>query len=239
MSPLPRPTSGLLKHPLDRQVLVYDTRVDRVHLLDPTTACVLELLEEGGWTPEGITAEIAVRLDVSPNEGFLPLALNELRNASLLDETVALATPLMEVNRRELVRKLAMTGAGALLVPTVATLTATRGYAQGTVASLGPGRDCTNNAQCIQNNCCFGICSNTGCPQTSGAACAFSFQCSSNSCVNGVCCPGGGSGGPGVTCFAISELGDCARGKNEADFQCCSGNCVGACIGTQFSGLCA
>jgi len=234
MSRLPRPASGLLKHPLDRQVLVYDTRVDRVHLLDPTTACVLELLEEGGWTPEGITAEIAVRLDISPKEGLFPLALEELRHAGLLDETVAPATPLVDVNRRELVRKLAMTGTAALLVPTVATLTATRGYAQGTVASLGPGRACTASAQCIHNNCCLGICSNTGCPQPNGAACTTPAQCASLSCANGVCCAGQS---PGTSCNGL-VVGDCAQAKAQADLQCCSGNCPGICLGSFWDGTC-
>src|SRR5687768_6183196 len=137
MTPLPRIRAGLLKHPLDRQVLVYDTVLDRVHLLDPTTACVLELLEEGTHTPEGISAQIVARLDVTPNPNFLVLAIDELRKADLLDLSNDCGAPIVDAQRRELLKSIAMTGAAALLIPTVASLTATRGYAQGTAPNTG------------------------------------------------------------------------------------------------------
>jgi hypothetical protein len=187
MNQLPRIRAGLLRHPLDKQDLVYDTRDDRIHLLDPTTACVLELLKEGGWTREGITAQIAVRLDVAPNAGFLPLALEELRKAGLLDEAVPLPAPMAGVNRRELVRKLAMTGAAALLVPTIATLTATRGYAQGS-PTLGVNSPCSENSQCISLDCCYGTCVDTGlCPRANGAQCGQLHTCASGVCSGGLC----------------------------------------------------
>ena len=55
---------GLLRHRLDDQVLVYDARENRVHLLDLTTGWVLELLEEGRNTEEEIIAGIAKPLGV-------------------------------------------------------------------------------------------------------------------------------------------------------------------------------
>lgn len=186
MNPLPRIRPGLLRHLLDGQMLVYDSRDERVHLLDPTTGCVLELLEEGGWTSEGITVELARRFDVAPNPGFLQLALEELRKADLIDASVAPPEPMVDVTRREIVRKLAMTGVATLLVPTVATLTATRLYAQGS-AQFGAGSSCSTASQCISGVCCQGICSNTGCPQADGAACNSNIQCESGACCNGIC----------------------------------------------------
>jgi len=180
---------------------------------------VLELLEEGDWTTEGITAEIAVRLDVSPNAGFLPLALEELRNAGLLDETVAPATPLVDVNRRELVRKLAMTGAAALLVPTVATLTATRGYAQGSPGALGPGRPCDANSQCMSSVCCNGICSNTNRPQAPGAACTANNQCSIR------CCAGTYQSTAGTANDRPCSVTPPTNNVNVVDCACASGIC--------------
>src|SRR5688572_14363260 len=129
MIPLPRVRSGLLRHPLDEQVLVYDASSEKVHLLDPTTACVLELLEEGGWTSEGITIEIAERIGVAPSEGFLPLAIEELRRAGML-ERVSDVPPLADVTRRDALRKLALTGASAMMIPAVATLMASSVNAQ-------------------------------------------------------------------------------------------------------------
>jgi hypothetical protein len=195
MTALPRVRTGLLKHPLDKQVMVYDTRWDQVHLLDPTTACVLELLEEGGWTAEGITAELAVRLDIAPNPALLPLAIEQLRKAPLLDEENPASAAYIDVNRRELLRTAAMAGVAALLIPTVATLTATRGYAQGTAPNHGVGNTCTGNSQCISGNCCNNICIATGaiCNTAgsipNGGACNFTSDCQTAgaTCTAGVC----------------------------------------------------
>lgn len=243
MNSLPRIRSGLLRHPLDKQVIVYDSRDDRVHLLDPTTGCVLELLEEGGWTPDEITAEITARLDVSPNPGFLALALEELRKAGLLDSSSAPVAPMVDVTRRDLVRKLAMTGAAALLVPAVATLTATRGYAQGS-GQLGAGRACTLPGECISGDCCLGICSATGCPQANGAACTTGTQCSSGSCVSGICTAVGAA-----TCAPCSSGAQCLCGTCGSGGACCGANkaptgaaCGGGgncCSGTCTGGVCA
>ncbi len=189
MKSLPGIRSGLLRHPLDQQVLVYDSRDDRVHLLDPTTACVLDLLEEGGWTREGISAELAVRLNVTPSDGFLSLALDELRKADLLDERVTAPSPLADVNRRELVRKLAMTGAAAFLIPTVMTLAATPGYAQGTLSpNCAP---CTADAQCAIGNCNnFGACSENNGDRPTGGDCSGvgGGACCSGVCLNNAVC---------------------------------------------------
>ena len=193
MTSLPRIRSGLLRHALDKQVLVYDSRDDRVHLLDPTTACVLELLEEGGWTPEGITRELSDRLGVTTDPGLLVLALDQLREADLLDQSVHAAASLSSVNRRDVVRKLAMTGAASLLVPTIATLTATPGYAQG--SQLADGAACGSNpGRCASGRCCSGFCGNTTCfgnginfPCTSGqpaiTCCSCTCHALQNFCV--------------------------------------------------------
>ena len=194
---LPRIRSGLLRHKLDNQVLIYDSRDDRVHLLDPTTACVLELLEEGGWTSEGITAELAVRLGVAANEAFLPLALEELRNADLLEPAESSPPAFVDVPRRELIRKLALTGAAAMLVPAIATLSATRAYAQ---ASPGPGtvgacQPCTADEQCAafagdpSKGCNeFNICGQEG-QAPPGGACGpgGAPNCCQGSCSGGIC----------------------------------------------------
>lgn len=198
MTSLPRVRVGLLQHPFDEQVLVYDPQGDRVHLLDATTACVLTLLEEGGWTREGINAELSSRLGVTAAGGYLPLALEELRSADLLQTSVG-ATSLPDVTRRELLKKMTLTGAAALLVPAIVTYTASAGYAQGSGAgNLGPCAACTSNAQCASNNCGS---DNTlracGSNQTAnGGSCSGSNQNSANQ----KCCSNKCSGNPG-TCI--------------------------------------
>ena len=219
MNALPRVRSGLLHHALDKQVLVYDSRDGLVHLLDPATACVMQLLEEGVTTADEIVSQIAIRLDVPRNAEFLPLALDELRKAGLLDLSAETApAPLVEVNRRDMIRKLALTGAAAMLVPAVATLTATPGYAQGS-AQIGIGGSCTQDSQCLApaTNCCQGVCQQDACVTgTLGRceSCANNNDCApgAGNCVNGTC--GGGNGSN------VPNGGACSGNGN-----CCSNNC--------------
>lgn len=202
MRALPRIRPGLLRHSLDRQALVYDSRDDRVHLLDPTTGCVLELLTEGGWTREGIVAELAVRLDVAPDDALVELALEELRKADLLEPTVEVPAALVDVTRRDLIRKLAYTGATAMLIPAIATLTPRRGYAQGSLGGVGePGTlaecsPCTSDSQCADGNCNLrGICHKDDDKVGLFQECGGSDSIGSRNCCTGDCQipPTGGS----------------------------------------------
>jgi len=152
MSVVPSVRAGLLRHKLDGQVLIYDTNGDRVHLLDTTTACVLDLLEEGGRTADGITGELARRIAVAKDEGLYTLSVEELRKADLLDETTVKLPALPDVTRRELVRKIALTGAAALLIPAVATLSATSAYAGG--SPVGIASACINTNDCPEGLTC-------------------------------------------------------------------------------------
>lgn len=155
MNSLPRVRPGLLRHRLDEQVLVYDPRDDKVHLLDPTTACVLDLLEEGGWTAERVAGEVARRLEVDPSEELLALSLDELRKADLLDRSTVSIAPVTDVRRREMLRKVGLAGAAALLIPAITTLTATPALA---ATCLNNGVACTVSGQCCSQKCQAGIC---------------------------------------------------------------------------------
>ena len=153
MNTLPRVRPGLLRHRLDDQVLVYDPGDDKVHLLDPTTACVLDLLEEGKWSADRIMEEVARRVNVTPSEALLSLSLDELRKADLLDGRTAPLAPVTDVRRREMLRKLGLAGAAALLIPAITTITATPAYA---VSCLLFGATCTLSGQCCSGNCLTG-----------------------------------------------------------------------------------
>ncbi len=169
MNALPRVRPGLLRHHLDGQVLIYDAREDRVHLLDPTTGYVFELLEQEGRTREGIVGELATRMDAVESDSMLQLSLDELRKADLLDDATKHVPALSEINRRELLRKVGLAGAAALLVPAIATLTATPAYAQASCAIIGDL--CFANGSgvpcCAGSICCgapTGTCQHSPCP---------------------------------------------------------------------------
>jgi hypothetical protein len=186
MTSLPRARSGLLKHNVDDQELIYDPRADRVHLLDPSTACVLTLLQEGGWTREGIVFEMSERLRVAANANLLRLAIDELRVADLLEPAAHESMPLIDVNRRELLKKVGLAGAAALLIPSIVTFTATPGYAQtsgagslaaGSPCSATPGQQCGPGLYCYPSN--PGVCVPQGCT-VGGGACSSTTTCCSD-----------------------------------------------------------
>jgi hypothetical protein len=163
MNSLPRVRPGLLRHELDGQVLIYDAREDRVHLLDTTTGHVFELLEQGERSREGIVSELATRMNSLESESLLQLSLDELRKADLLDDGAEMP-PLSDISRRELLRKVGLAGA-ALLIPAIATLTATTAYAQasclarGQVCFTGGGLRCCHPLTCTNlNTFGFGTC---------------------------------------------------------------------------------
>jgi hypothetical protein len=197
MIPLPRARSGLLKHNVDDQELIYDPRADRVHLLDPTTACVLTLLQEGGWTPEGVVIEMSARLGIPANASLLPLAIEELRAADLLEPSADAIVPLVDVSRRELLKKLGLAGAAALLIPSIVTFTATPGYAQtsgagslaaGQACSATPGQQCAPGLYCYPSN--PGHCVTQGCI-SNGGPCSTSANCCASAFASGNLCPSG------------------------------------------------
>lgn len=142
---------GLLRHRLDSQLLVYDTVEDRVHLLNSATGCLFEILEDGRNTQEEILSGFADRTDVFPDPALVGLAIEELRKAGLLDEKGRDIPALPDVTRRELLQKVILSGAAAL-VPAVITLTPSPGYAQASqCGTLGDA--------CIEGRiaCCPGL----------------------------------------------------------------------------------
>lgn len=158
MTSLPRLRTGLLCNELDGQVLVYDPQSETIHLLDATTARVMEILRDRLLTAEEATADLSRRTGAASNAALLELALEELRNAGLLDDQPSSTAP-NGITRRDLLRKASFAGAAAALIPTIVTLSATRAYGQG---SCQPKKACCNfDADCCSNKC--DLSTGTGC----------------------------------------------------------------------------
>ncbi len=203
---IPRLKSGLVRHPLDEQVLVYDPQTEAVHLLDQTTGCVFELLQEGGWTAAGIEAELKLRLGVEQTDGLLALALAELRGSGML--VVDPAESLVPtVDRRELLKKVASIGIAAFLIPAIATVTANPAYAGSGAGALGECAACTSSADCAAGRTCQA--SSLG-----GARCSDGTPPAATTYRNGG--PYTITNVPGNNCSGDAQ--------NSANARCCSGS---------------
>jgi len=132
---LPRIRKGLLTHTLDNETIVYDPTVDRVHLLDPTTSRVFEVLNGTDDPPADL-----------PAQELLALSLAELSKADLLEPEHAKSSALTEISRRELLRKAALTGVAAVFLPAITTIYPSTANAQG--SCLPQCAPCTADAQC-------------------------------------------------------------------------------------------
>lgn len=157
MNTLPRVRPGLLRHELDGQVLIYDAREDRVHLLDTTTGHVFELLQEEGKTRESIVSELASRMNSIETDSLLQLSLDELRKADLLENAATPMPALSDITRRDLLRKVGLAGAAAVLIPAIATLTATSAYAQASCLALGATCRASGGLPCCHPLTCTNV----------------------------------------------------------------------------------
>ncbi len=169
MITLGRARSDIRCHQLDDQLMVYDPVHDAVHLLDPTTASVLRLLQEGGRTIDEITVEVARENNYVPSEGLLILAIDELRHAGLLDEPEGSREQLKGagVFRRAMLKKVVAAGAAALIVPAIVTLSPSDAYGQSSQQCVAHDACCTPG-----DICCTG---KDTCSSFKG--CASGFHC--------------------------------------------------------------
>jgi len=150
MISLSKVRTDVLCHRLEDQVVVYDPRSDSIHLLDQTTACVMDLLTEGGRTVEEVTDELARRINYQPSPGLLMLAIEELRRADLLDQSEGPRKPMSGPGmfRRAMVKKVAAAGATALLVPLVVSLSPGAAYGQASTC-IAHHTCCTPGQRCF------------------------------------------------------------------------------------------
>jgi hypothetical protein len=151
MTSLPGIRAGLLCNELDGQMLIYNQHADTIHLLDPTTARVFELLQRGARTKEEVVNQLLDIEGSRPGAALFDLAIHELRKAELLDQRAPSAAPMIGISRRELLRRITLTGAAAAIIPTIVTLSATRAYGQG--SCLAKKECCTVDAECCSNKC--------------------------------------------------------------------------------------
>jgi len=148
---LPGIKPGLLCNQLDGQVLIYDPHADAIHLLDPTTGRVFDLLKSGVRTKEEVVSKLPNNEGDHSDAALLDLAIQGLRKAELFDEDSSSAEPATGISRRELLRKIALTGAAAAMIPTIVTLSATQAFGQG--SCLAKKACCTVDAECCSNKC--------------------------------------------------------------------------------------
>ena len=120
-------TEGLIIKELEGEIAVYDERDHRAHELNAAAAAVWKNCD--GETPiDEIAEAVAADSELPADEGIVRMALDQLSRAGLLEQG---GQDAGTVSRRQLIQRLSLAGAAALLLPAVTTIVApTRAMAQ-------------------------------------------------------------------------------------------------------------
>jgi hypothetical protein len=147
--------SGLLIRELPDEVLVYDRERHHAHCLNRTAALVFRRAD-GTRT----VREIARELDPQGGpeaEAAVSLALDQLREAGLLEDAVPSTAAAEGMSRREVARRVGI--AAAILLPAVATIVApTPAEAAATCVSSCAGQPNGTPCSCFGANPCTSSC---------------------------------------------------------------------------------
>lgn len=111
----------LIVKELGDDLVVYDETDDAAHELNAAAAAVWRRCD-GETDVETIAKELETELGLPADGEVVSLAIAELSRAKLLEPVEAPAAPV--VSRRQLVRRLGLTGAAVMLLPLVETIVA-------------------------------------------------------------------------------------------------------------------
>jgi hypothetical protein len=182
-------SSELTVEALGDELLVFDTARNRAHSLNATAAQVWRACD-GNRT----VAQLAVVCDLDPDT--VELALERLEGCRLLETTrPRLDTGAPKVNRRAVLRKAALTGAGiGIALPVIRSITAPTPAHAGSLICVG--EPCLDSTTCCPNYTCFaggqcqpGSCYSASSSCTNTASCCNGLVCSSSSSGSSYCVP--------------------------------------------------
>lgn len=146
---------GLLIQEIGSELVVYDQTRDQAHTLNRTAAFIWRNCD-GETSVAQLAALVAVELNVAADEDVVWMALERLSRADLLRARVQ--RPGRAVSRRELLRRMGVVGAAAVILPVVSSLAAPTPAmaASGPAACVGQpdGAPCTDTAQCCSPLVC-------------------------------------------------------------------------------------
>ena len=142
---------ALLAEQVGDETVVYDLNTKQVHCLSPLAAAVYERCD--GRTPAPEIAEFAQKRIGSPvTPEDVSNALDQLQERALLDDPPQILLSQGGFSRRDLVRKAAVVGAAAAVVPLITSVSAA---SAGTTDTLQPpGGPCGQNKDCASGHCC-------------------------------------------------------------------------------------
>jgi hypothetical protein len=190
-----------LIEPIDDETVVYDLETKEAHCLKPAAAFVFEHAN-GERSLEEIQELARQRLDGQVRQDEIEAAVEQLEDISLLKRPLVVIEN--GISRRQMVRRVAYTGAAATMASALITSIAAPS-AVAACTGQPAGCNCSQNKECASNHCCQAVADkcNIGCcaSDNNGTECKCNTSVTPNVCnsiptpVNcclGVCTPSPG-----------------------------------------------
>jgi hypothetical protein len=144
----------LLVEELPGELLVYDLVRNKAHCLNQTAAFIWQHCD-GATTVAEIAARLPEELGLPADETLVWLALDRLGQAGLLQDQPTPPAGQKLLGRRDLMRKLALTGSLAMLLPLISTANIPAAAAAASNPCKPPNCNCPNDS--ARGSCCAGI----------------------------------------------------------------------------------
>jgi hypothetical protein len=144
---------GLLKQPVDDELLVYDLKRHKAHCLNKTAALIWEECN-GRNTVADLTRILEQNLQVPADEDMVWVALDQLDRARLLAPRIARPEVPGRISRREVLKRV---GLGAALAVPLITSVMSPTAAQASTCTK-KGGTCTSSLTCCSQVCSGGKC---------------------------------------------------------------------------------
>ncbi|MCI5195474.1 MAG: PqqD family peptide modification chaperone [Candidatus Electrothrix sp. AW5] len=138
-------TVNLQVDDFNNETIICDLEAKKAHCLNRTAALVWRRCD-GATSIAQIATSLQTEFDVPINEDLVVLALQKLAEANLLINNVVINNQVEEPSRRAFVKKIAMTGAAALLAPVITSIVVP------TPAEAGSAVNCANTS-CWDEGC--------------------------------------------------------------------------------------
>lgn len=106
---------------LDGEFLVYDKKSNKAFNLNTTSALIWELCD-GEHSLSEISRSVGEKLDATVDDGLVWLALDQLKQADLLEHEIAVPDSLAGLSRRQAIRKVGL--AAVVTLPFISSLVA-------------------------------------------------------------------------------------------------------------------
>lgn len=158
--------SELVVQQLRGELLIYDLKINKAFCLNETSALVWQMCD-GNNSIGDISRKLSKKLKSLVTEDFVWLAIDELQEDNLLDESHKIETNFEGLSRREILRKVGF--ASMIALPVISSLVApTAAMAQSAGACVSQQGICTTSAQCCSSaprcinyggirRCCIGV----------------------------------------------------------------------------------